>query len=63
MANTDFLRQVIPNKPWKRLNVVLDTDVKMGDENSHGIAGGENVWPKTYQDNSFIVFGPRISQC
>lgn len=43
MPNTDFLRQVIPNKPWQGLNMVLDTEVKMGDEISHGIAGRESV--------------------
>lgn len=43
MPNTDLLRQVIPNKPWQGLNMVLDTEFKMGDEDSHGITGGESV--------------------
>lgn len=40
MPNTDLLRQAIQDRPCQCLNMVLATEVEMGDEDSHGIRGG-----------------------
>jgi len=40
MPNTDLLKQAIQDRPCQGLNTALATEVKMRDEDSHGIGGG-----------------------